>query len=55
MIESPLLDRIINEKMAEASAASAQKSILSVLKVRLGPVPEDISAAVRAVKDELRP
>ena len=48
MIESPLLQEII----AEAKAEAKHESILRVLQARLGPVPADVTAAVRTVHDE---
>jgi hypothetical protein len=50
MIESPLLDELVNEAKAQA----LQDAILDVLKDRLGAVPEGLVSALRAVQDQAR-
>jgi hypothetical protein len=50
VIDSPLLNEIVAEKFAPA----AHKMILGVLTDRLGDVPADVEAAVRAIQDEER-
>ena len=47
MIESPLLDELIAEKVAERM----QKVLLGVLEVRLGPVPVDLVHRVKEVSN----
>jgi len=44
MIESPLIQELVAEKMHEA--------ILDVLEVRFGPVPQDLAAALQAIQEE---
>ena len=48
MIESPLLTRWLREN----AIATRQKMLLEAVEIRFGPVPEDISAAVRVIDDE---
>jgi hypothetical protein len=50
MIESPLLQEWFQEK----ELAAYQRAILEGLEARFGPIPPDVSAAVRVVTDESR-
>ena len=46
MIESPLIQELVAERMQEA--------ILDVLEVRFGPVPQDVAAAVQTIQEDQR-
>ncbi|MBA4065369.1 MAG: hypothetical protein C0501_16985 [Isosphaera sp.] len=50
MIESPVLEKWFRQRDVE----TRQAVILEVLDAKFGPVPPDVSAAVRVVKDEDR-
>ena len=50
MIESPLLDELINE----AKAMGIQDDILEALEARLGAVPPAVATALRGLQDEER-
>ena len=50
MIESPVLQRLLQEKLGERS----HKLILGILEDRFGPVPPDVATALRAILDEGR-
>jgi predicted transposase YdaD len=50
MIESPLIDEIVNKAKCEARRAS----ILDFLAGRFGPVPPEVAAALQAIEDEAR-
>ena len=50
MIESPLLKELTDEARTEAN----QAAVITVLESRLGPVPDDLAGAVRALGSEER-
>src|SRR5262249_56948743 len=50
MIESPVLQRLLQEKMGERS----HKLILGILEDRFGPVAPDVATGLKAVLDEER-
>ena len=50
MIESPVLQ----EWFAERDIKTRKVIILEILQARFGPVPDDVSAAVRVIDDEAR-
>jgi hypothetical protein len=50
MIESPVLQELI----AETTAETTHKNIMTFLKARLGPVPAEVGAALRRITDEQR-
>ena len=50
MIESPVLEKWFRQR----EIAAYHRAILEGLEVRFGPVPEDVSAAVRVITDEER-
>jgi hypothetical protein len=50
MIESPLIEEIVNKAKCEAT----RENTLGVLADRFGPVPEDISAALQSIAEEAR-
>jgi hypothetical protein len=54
MIESPELQEILEENTRETRRETLQGSVLRALEARLGAVPAEISAQVRAVIDEQR-
>ena len=50
LIESPLIQELMHEVLAEQMHAA----ILDVLEVRVGPVPQDVAAAVQTIQVEQR-
>ncbi|MBP3957994.1 hypothetical protein J8F10_22290 [Gemmata sp. G18] len=50
MIESPVLEKWFRQR----DIAAYHRAILEGLEVRFGPVPDDVSAAVRVIADEAR-
>jgi hypothetical protein len=57
MIESPLIQELVDEAVVEAVLSQKQKDILQILKVRFGDVPAEVSAKVETKQalDELDP
>ena len=49
MLESPLLNELIDEKVAEGVAEGRQQDVLEVLEARFGLVPLDVVQRVKAV------
>jgi hypothetical protein len=58
VIESPLIDKIVTQAVdkavAKATIAVKQGDVLTFLRSRFGPPPEDVANAVRAVQDVVR-
>jgi len=52
MIESPLINEVFGEMLAERMQKAMQKAVLTVLEVRFGEVSEKIADQLRAVRGE---
>ena len=48
MIESPMIQELLEERTQQTT----QRHILKILEMRFGPVPPEVSAAVRVVQDQ---
>jgi hypothetical protein len=53
-IESPLIQEVVEEVVAQAVAQRGHKYTLRFLAARFGSVPPEIEVAVRAIQDESR-
>jgi hypothetical protein len=52
MIESPVIQELVEEVEQKASQKAGQEAILLVLESRFGSVPQEVADAVRRVVDE---
>ena len=51
MIESPLLQEIVERTRQEATMESLHKAIVRILRTRFGGIPEEVMTAVNKVAD----
>jgi hypothetical protein len=51
MIESPLIEEIVSEATAEIEAKATVNTILTVLRVRIGPIPPELDSTLRSIQD----
>jgi hypothetical protein len=52
MIESPLIQELVAEEAGKRICTSLHTGIATLLQARLGPVPADVDARLRAIQDE---
>jgi hypothetical protein len=52
MIESPLIEEIVNRAKSEGRHEAMYENIVQVLEARFGSVPQEISIVLRTILDD---
>ncbi len=51
MLESPLIEEVFHDALAEKARKTAHQDILTILETRFGSVPQEVVAGIRSVAD----